>query len=390
MDPEKSDALLRRAAQFESIVQNAVDAVITINASGIIQSVNPATQRLFGYAAEDVIGQNVRMLMPSPYQEEHDSYIANYQTSGVAKIIGIGREVIGKRQDGTTFPMHLAVSEIIVNDQRLFTGIVRDITDLKRAQEELSTLNEELEQRVRERTSQLEEAQTELIRKEKFAALGQVAGGIAHEIRNPLNAIKTSAYYLLHARNPTAEKTIEHLERIDRQVTLADNVITALSDFAKLPEPECHPVDVRALLRSVIASTTLPADVEVTLDVADATPQLLIDNNQIPIVFRNLLRNARDAIQGAGTINLAAEPCANHVKITVTDSGEGIDSETAEQILEPLFTTKARGMGLGLPISRAIVEKHHGTLQMTSEVGKGSTFSVTLPIATDSHEGDKP
>ena len=131
----------------------------------------------------------------------------------------------------------------------------------------------------------------------------------------------------------------------------------------------------------------MPAEIEVTIDVADDTPQLLIDNNQIPIVFRNLLRNARDAIQGAGTIRMSAEPCDHQVKISVTDTGAGIDAETAEQILEPLFTTKARGMGLGLPISRAIVEKHKGKLQITTEVGKGSTFSVFLPIAVGDHGG---
>ena len=252
-----------RLAQLEAILDNAVDAIITIDERGIVQSVNAATERLFGYTAEEIVGQNVKMLMPSPYHEEHDGYLQNYREGGKRKIIGIGREVIGRRKDGTTFPMHLAVSEINVGDRQMFTGIVRDITDLKAAENELKRLNEELEERVQERTRALHAAQAELVKKEKLATLGQVSGGIAHEIRNPLNAVKSSAYYLLNAKNPSAEKTREHLERVDRQVTIIDNVVTALSDVARLPDPKLKPADMATALKSVVSSVSLPPSIEV-------------------------------------------------------------------------------------------------------------------------------
>ena len=235
--------------KLEVILANAVDAIVTIDECGIVESVNPAMERLFGYAADEVVGQNVKMLMPSPYREEHDTYVQNYLRTSIPKIIGIGREVVGRRKDGSTFPMHLAVSEIEFDGSRLFTGIIRDISDLKLAEQKLADANEKLEARVKERTEELRQAQADLVKSEKLATLGQVAGGIAHEIRNPLNAVKTSAYFLSRAKQPSEEKVQEHLERIDRQVTMIDNVITALSDVAKLPDPKLEAVDIEKLIK---------------------------------------------------------------------------------------------------------------------------------------------
>ena len=376
--------LKERQARLEAILNNAVDAIITIDEQGSVLSLNPATEAMFGYSSEEVLGRNVKMLMPSPYQEEHDGYLENYLETGIAKIIGSGREVIGKRKDGSTFPMHLAVSEIKVGGTTAFTGIVRDITDLKEAEIQLKQLNEELEERVRERTAELREAQAELVRQEKLATLGRVSGGIAHEIRNPLNAVKTSAYYLLNARNPTAEKTAEHLERIDRQVSMIDNVVTALSDVAKLPEPDRRPLAIDRFLRDSCKTVGLPADIEIHWDLQDDLPKVLADERQIPIVFKNLVRNARDAMENdGGQITVSATATGNQVHVTVSDTGIGIPKGNIKKILEPLFSTKARGMGLGLAITKAIVEKNGGKLNIESTEGKGSKFTVTLNIASD-------
>lgn len=360
-----------------SILANAVDAIITIDDSGIVESVNPATEKLFGFQAKEIVGNNVSMLMPNPYRDQHDGYLKNYIESGFKKIIGIGREVVGQRKDGSTFPMHLAVSEIQFEGKRLFTGIVRDISDLNEVEERLAEVNEQLEDRVRERTSELHQAQADLVQSEKLATLGQVSGGIAHEIRNPLNAVKTSAYYLSHANEPSPEKVQEHLDRIDRQVTIIDNVITALSDVAKLPEANLRPVDIEKLLRSVIGTTTLPADIDVKFMFADELPNCVADENQIPIAFRNLVRNARDAMPDGGTINIGAQTVEDFIDVFVEDKGVGIPTQNLERILEPLFTTKAGG--LGLAITRAILKKNRCKLVVESEEGKGSRFAVLIP-----------
>ena len=336
---------------------------------------------MFGYAVDEVVGQNVKLLMPSPYREEHDGYIDNYLRSGNAKIIGKGREVVGRRKDGTTFPMHLAVSEIKVGATRVFTGIVRDISDLKEAEQELQRLNEDLEERVRARTQELREAQAELVNKEKLATLGKVSGGIAHEIRNPLNAVKTSVFYLVNAKNRSEEKTTEHLDRIDRQVSLIDNVVTALSDVAKLPDPDRKQLPIDRVLRDVVRAVSLPPELEITWDLPSETPHVLADANQIPIVFKNLVRNARDSIEGGGTITISVSALENRVGISVADTGCGIPADDLEKVLEPLYSTKARGMGLGLAITRTIVEKNNGELLVESEQGRGSKFTVLLDAA---------
>ena len=364
--------------KLQAILENAVDAIITIDERGIIESVNPATTRLFQFSAEELIGRNVNLLMPSPYREAHNEYIENYLRSGIRKIIGIGREVIGQRKDGTTFPIHVAVSEVAVEDRRIFTGIVRDISDVKEAERQLAELNNELELRFRQRTAELREAQAELLAKEKLATLGQVSGGIAHEIRNPLNAVKSSAYYLMNATDASHEKRKEHLERIDRQVTLIDNVITALADVAKLPDPIVSAIPLEPILAKVIREVTMPAGVSVELHISEHVGTIMADEYQIPIVFRNLLRNARDAMPEGGTISIIAEPRGDEVAIMVRDTGVGIAKDTLGQIVEPLYSTKARGMGLGLAICKAIIEKNGGQLQIESELGKGSSFTVVL------------
>lgn len=375
MNPEKLTADHQRLL---AIINTAIDAIITIDERGVVQTVNPATKRLFLYDDSEVVGQNVSMLMPSPFREEHDAYMKSYVDSGVAKIIGIGREVTGKRKDGSTFPAHLAVSEIKENGNRFFTGIVRDISDLKKAEQELAELNAELEDRVAQGKAELEAAQAQLVAREKLATLGQVSGGIAHEIRNPLNAVKTSAYYLLNAKNPPTEKRKEHLERIDRQVMMIDNVVTALSDVAKLPDARMAEVCCSEMLSTVIQDVTLPNGVSVALDLPKEFPRALADGLQIPIVFRNLLRNARDAMPDGGVITIRGETTADSLLLHVDDTGEGIESAQLEKILEPLYSTKARGMGLGLAICKAILEKNGGELHIESQPGKGSRFTVEL------------
>jgi signal transduction histidine kinase len=222
-----------------------------------------------------------------------------------------------------------------------------------------------------------------LQRSERLAAIGQVAGGIAHELRNPLNVIKTSVYYLLNARTPNPAKTAEHLQRIERHVLTADGVITALSDFARMPLPNVRPFVLAECLREVLEDTTIPEKVRVTLVLPATLPRALADVDQVRIVFGNLIRNAREAMPEGGELTLRGTAIEEGVELTVADTGVGIAPENLSRVLEPLFSTKARGLGLGLAIARAILEKNQGSLRVQSELGRGSTFTVRLPSAPE-------
>jgi signal transduction histidine kinase len=218
-------------------------------------------------------------------------------------------------------------------------------------------------------------------RAERLATIGQVAGGVAHELRNPLNVIKTSVYYLLNARSPVPEKVTEHLNRIQKQVGLADGVITALSNFARLPLPNLQPFTIAICIRDVLGHYDLPANIVVSLDIPESLPAALGDATQLQIVFSNLIRNARDAMPHGGRLTISARPDRDVIDVAVKDTGDGVPLENLAKIMEPLFTTKARGIGLGLAMARAIVEKHHGRLSVASEPGQGATFTVRLPAA---------
>jgi signal transduction histidine kinase len=215
-------------------------------------------------------------------------------------------------------------------------------------------------------------------RSERLATIGQVAGGIAHELRNPLNVVKTSVYYLLNARNATPEKTAEHLHRIERHVVVADGVITVLASFAKLPTPNLQPLSVEQCVQETLELNPLPDNIKVNVDVDPALPPMLADGDQMRIVLGNLIRNAKDAMPQGGRLSITGRLNQDTVAIAVADTGVGIPKETFSRIMEPLFSSKARGLGLGLSIARAILEKNKGSLHVTSELGRGSTFTIHL------------
>jgi len=217
-------------------------------------------------------------------------------------------------------------------------------------------------------------------RGERLAAIGQVAACVAHELRNPLNVVKTSVYYLRNARNPTPQKTAEHLERIERHVLMADNVITALSNFAKLPVPNLRPFAVAACIQEALETNELSQQIRVINDCA-ALPPVLGDGDQLRIVFANLIRNARDAMPEGGTLTFRGRALPATVEVDVADTGVGIPPENLARITEPLFSTKARGLGLGLAITRSILDKNKGSLSVRSTPGQGTTFTVTLTAA---------
>ena len=213
---------------------------------------------------------------------------------------------------------------------------------------------------------------------ERLVVLGQMASGIAHELRNPLNVVRTSIFFLKNAKNASAEKKEEHLDRIGRQVAAANDVITALSDFAKLPLPKTEPIQVKDLLSEVLAGVQLPKSISPSISCNDQMPAIVGDRRQLAIVFGNLIRNAIEAMPQGGHLQLQTVPDGSCLCVDIRDTGHGISQQDIHRIFEPFFSTKARGLGLGLAITKAIVENHRGQLLVTSQPGEGTCFTVRL------------
>ncbi|MEW4567330.1 protoglobin domain-containing protein [Tautonia sp. JC769] len=233
------------------------------------------------------------------------------------------------------------------------------------------------------------ESDDRLQRAERMATLGQVAGGLAHELRNPLNVVKTSVYFLRNARSASPEKAAEHLQRIGRGVDRADAVITALSNFARLPTPETRDTPLLPLVRDALEANPPDPAVEVRVEV-EPSIAVVVDPAQLHIVLGNLLRNANEAMGEGGTLTVRARPLdPGAIELDVEDTGIGMAPELRDRVTEPLFSTKARGLGLGLAISREILVKNGGTLRILSEPGVGSTFTLELPRASETGDRDR-
>jgi len=352
------DRLRASEERWRSIVESAVDGIVVIDSHGRIESFNPAAERLFGYAEREVIGQNVHILMPSPYHEEHDRYLARYLATATAKIIGIGREVIGKRRDGTVFPFHLSVGEMSVNGERKFTGILHDLSARIR-----------IETQLREQTA--------------LARLGEMAAVIAHEVKNPLAGVR-GAIQVIGGRLPKDSKEAAVVKEIVGRIDALDELMKDLLLFARPPQPRPMPADLAALIRiTVDLLSSDPALQNVEVLVAGNAPPAYVDAELLKIVFQNLLVNAAQAVQGRGKVDVTLAANANNCRVIVHDTGPGIPSHVREQIFTPFFTTKARGTGLGLPTAKRIIEAHSGSIAIDCPPGGGTTVTIELPAAAE-------
>jgi PAS domain S-box-containing protein len=403
--------------RLRALLDTAADGIISIDDRGIIQTVNAAAERIFGYGADEIIGRNVAVLMPDPYLRDHDSYLRNYLRTAVRKIIGIGREVQGRRKDGTVFPMELAVSETRVDDYRAFTGIVRDITErkrtealLERAKDELLRANEQLEKRVQERTSDLAQANAALLRNmeeqkqleeqlrqaQKMESIGTLAGGIAHDFNNTLNIIRAYAT-LVSARAAADAQVVEGMKIINEEVDRGAAVVRQLLTLARKTETRLARTDASQVIVTIaeLIKQTFPKTIDVRLQLDRRLPPILADSNQINQAIINICVNARDAMPGGGELTLATEAidrdamqrryaeagAGSYVCLTIADSGVGMDENVRARIFEPFFTTKrfGEGTGLGLAMVYGIMRNHQGHIEVESEPGRGTTFRLYLP-----------
>ncbi|MCP4381184.1 MAG: PAS domain S-box protein [Hyphomicrobiales bacterium] len=366
--------LIAREAHVKSILETVPEATVVIDETGIIQSFSSTAERLFGYDAADMIGENVAGLMPSPYREEHQQYIRRYLKTGERRIIGIGRVVVGQRSDGSTFPMELAVGEMRSGDARYFTGFVRDLTERQATE-------------VR-----LQELQSELVHISRLTAMGEMASTLAHEINQPLSAITNyisgSRRLLEKSDNPAAGKLRDALDKAGDQALHAGQIIRRLRDFVSRGESEKRAESLTKLIEEATALALVGAKergIRVRFDIAPGVDHVLADRVQIEQVLLNLVRNAIEAMSdseaGERALTMAAEPIAEDgmIEVRVSDTGPGIAPEIADKLFTPFMTTKEHGMGVGLSISRTIVAAHGGSISVDSEPGVGTTFCFTLP-----------
>ena len=372
-------AVSEREAHLQSVLDTVPDAMIVIDTRGIMQSFSATAERLFGYKAEEAIGRNVNILMPAPYHGQHDGYLARYMSTGERRIIGKGRVVVGQRKDGSTFPMELAVGEARTGGSRIFTGFVRDLTERQDAQE------------------RLQELQSELIHMGRFTALGEMASALAHELNQPLTA---AASYLNGARRlldggrpediPMARGAIESAAA---QTLRAGQVIRRLREFVSRGESDRQVEDARRLIEEASALALVgakEAGIRVSFEFGSPVRFVLADKVQVQQVLLNLVRNAIEAMQAMEkrelTISTRLQDLET-VQIAIADTGPGIAPEIAGQLFQPFVTSKRTGMGVGLSISRTIIEAHGGRLWAEANPGGGTVFRLTLQ-AVDEKEID--
>lgn len=489
----ESQSLADREARLRAILETSVEGIITIDDRGNIESMNPSAEKLFGYSEAETLGHNVKMLMPTPYQQQHDSFLSTYRDTGQRNIIGSGREVMGRRKDGTTFPMHLSVSEVPLSIGRIFTGFVHDLSDRVAAEQDLRRLaaivrdsndaitlqqfdgtildwnhaaermygysaaeavgmnimkivpeicqqqsqlfrdklsrgeriesletqkitkdgrtidvwltatvlydpegypiaiatterdvtakkriQDELEKRVDERTRELREAHEELIRKERLATLGKLAGGVAHEIRNPLGVIRNATYFLKQTADEHDPDVLESFEEIQRALATSNHIIGELLDYARDPQPNHTPFAADHAVDNALR--TLNIDPKVSIERSPTCNLTCIgDQEQIERILINLINNAVQAMPNGGTLSLGCHGDQDTVSFEVSDTGVGIPAEFLGKVFDPLCTQKATGIGLGLAISQRYAELNQGEINVQSEPDHGSTFRLTLP-----------
>lgn len=361
-------------SHLRSILATVPDAMVVIDETGHILSFSAAAERMFGYNEEEVLGENVSMLMPSPDRERHDSYLENYRDTGERKIIGIGRVTTARHRDGYTFPIELSVGEALLDEKRIFTGFIHDITQRQNVERRLQDL------------------QSELAHVGRVSEMASFASSLAHELNQPLTAI---ANYCEAARDllgngsdrETLDTVQEALDEASKESVRAGQIVRRLRNFISRGETEQRVESLGRLITeanalALVGSREHGIEVQVQLD-PDAD-LVFVDRIQVQQVLTNLIRNAIDAMidsnQKSLIIRTSAEP-QDYVTVTVEDTGPGISESVVAELFQPFVTSKSAGMGIGLSICRTIVESHGGRIWFEERSGGGTAFHFTLPSA---------
>jgi two-component system sensor kinase FixL len=361
----------KKSIEYERTVFEVIrDAVVITDDRGIIEVLSSTAERMFGYTRAEAVGRNVSMLMPSPYRERHDSYIDRYRETGEKRVIGLGRVVVGRRKDGSTFPIEINIGETKAKGRRLFTGLIRDLTERQATLRRLQELQEELEHVAR------------------LSALGEMASVLAHELNQPLTAI---ALYLQTSRQflagPHAPRRLgAAIEKAEAQVLRAAEIVRRLRGFVR-KEPAVRSFqDLNKTVEEATALGLIGAQslgISVSLVLASDLPAIPIERLAIQQVVVNLIRNAVDAMAASPTrlLQITTRSAASMIEVIVADTGPGIAPEIVARLFEPFVTSKPDGLGIGLSICRSIAENHRGHLSAEANPGGGTIFRLNLPTA---------
>lgn len=371
---DRTEGTLRASeAHLRSILDTVPDATVVIDGQGLITSFSTVAVRLFGYSKEEVVGTNVKILMPEPYRGEHDGYLGRYQATGEKRIIGIDRVVVGRRKDGSSFPMKLSVSEMQSGGRTYFTGFIRDLTERQQSE------------------ARVQEIQNELARLARLNELGEMASMLAHELNQPLAAIANYTQgcirLLDRPEGVSPEDMREALEETARQSLRAGGIIRHLREFVTRSDSQKSLVNIRKLIEEAGALALIGSreqGVHSTFKFASATEDVLVDRVQIQQVLINLIRNAIEAMREVDRRELTVRTTSDgnsDIAIEVADTGPGISDEIAARLFQPFVTSKADGMGMGLSISRRIIKAHGGTISVNRNSDGGATFRISLPVA---------
>ncbi len=369
--------LRESAARLNAVVETAVDGVILIDARGLVSVFNPACERLFGYAADEVIGKNVKMLMPSPFDEGHDGYLWNFRNTGERKIVGIGRDIVGSRKDGSTFPMDLSLGEAKQDGESIFVGIIHDLCEHKRTE-------------------------AQLVQAQKMEIVGQLSGGIAHDFNNLLTVIIGNAE-LLGGKLKTRPDLKQYCETIINAGERGAELTQRLLAFSRKQSLVPISFDCNELVDGmrIILRRTLRENIEVRVNLDPHLLHAYADPAQLESAALNLALNAQDAMPEGGTLSISTEDAVldqgyqeghpevlpgRYVLITVTDNGTGMPPEVREHVFEPFFTTKevGKGSGLGLSMVYGYMKQSNGHVAVYSEPGLGTSVRLYLPTAKSS------
>jgi two-component system sensor kinase FixL len=360
------------SAELQALLNAAVDAIVLSDSQGRIMAFNPAAEKLFGYRSADIVGERIEILMPEPYRSAHAGHMRRYLETGAAHIIGIGREVLAVKSNGEVFPIWLSVGEAVQGNTRSFVGIIRDLSLQRAAERERHALEARLEHVG------------------KFSLMGEMAAGVAHEINQPLAAIATYAEAVIRMLSHEAldrDSLLQACNGVAAQARRASQVIENLRNLTRKREVKREMLDVNDIIRdamTLVEADANAAGIPVAVQYAPKLARIYADAAQLQQVLLNLTRNAVDAMsnsmQKTRGIQIATEAVGEErVRLSVRDHGAGVSPRLADDIFHPFVTTKREGLGVGLAISRTIVESHGGELTFREVPEGGAVFVVSLP-----------